>query len=69
MCKFLYGPPYATTTHYLLLQEIQIDFGFMFPVPSHLEAFNALTLFIWLQEEHLDCKKTKWWDAGMVVFR
>jgi len=64
-CKFPYGPPYATITHYLLLQEIHIDFGFMFPVQSHPEAFNALTLFVWWQEEHPACKKL---SGGMLAW-
>jgi len=34
-CRFAYGPADATVTHYLLLQEIQIGFGFTFLVPAH----------------------------------
>jgi len=60
-CKFPYGPPDATITHYLLLQEIQIDFGFTFPVPYQPEAFNALTLFI----EWPACKKL---SGGMLAW-
>jgi len=30
-------------------------------------AFSALMLFIWRQEKHLACKKTEWWDVGMVI--
>jgi len=33
-CRFAYGPVDATATH-LLLQEIQIGFGFTFLVPAH----------------------------------
>jgi len=33
---FVYGPADTTTTHCLLLQEIQIGFGFTFLVPAHL---------------------------------
>jgi len=29
--------------------------------------FTALTLLLWQREGHLVCKKTEWWDAGMVV--
>jgi len=29
------GPADATATHYLLLQEFQIGFGFTFLVPAH----------------------------------
>jgi len=34
-CRFAYGPADATATHYLLLQEIQIGFGFTVLVPAH----------------------------------
>ena len=36
-CRFAYGPADATVTHCLLLQEIQIcfGFGFTFQVPAH----------------------------------
>jgi len=30
-------------------------------------AFSALTLLVEWQEGHLACKKTEWWDAGMVI--
>jgi len=30
-----YSPADATATHYLLLQEIEIGFGFAFLVPAH----------------------------------
>jgi len=30
-------------------------------------AFSALTLLLWQQEGHLACKKTEWWDSGMVI--
>ena len=30
-------------------------------------AFSALTLLVWWQEGHPACKKTEWWDAGMVI--
>jgi len=33
--RFACGPADASATHYLLLQEIQIDFGFTFLVPAH----------------------------------
>jgi len=29
--------------------------------------FSALTLLVGRQEGHLACKKTEWWDAGMVI--
>jgi len=35
-CKFAYVHGDATATHYLLLQEIQICFGFTFLVPAYL---------------------------------
>jgi len=30
--------------------------------------FSALTLLAGQQEGHPDCKKTEWWDAGMVIY-
>ena len=30
-------------------------------------AFSALTLLDGWQEGHPSCKKTEWWDAGMVI--
>jgi len=30
-------------------------------------AFSALTLLVGQQEGHLACKKTEWWDVGMVM--
>jgi len=30
-------------------------------------AFSALMLLVGWQEEHLACKKTEWWYAGMVI--
>jgi len=30
-------------------------------------AFSALTLLVGRQEGHPACKKTEWWDAGMVI--
>ena len=35
-CRFAYGLADTTPTHCLLLQEIQIGFGFTFLVPAHL---------------------------------
>jgi len=32
-----------------------------------LHAFSALTLLVGRQEEHLACKKTEWWGAGVVI--
>jgi len=30
-------------------------------------AFSALTLLVGWQEGYLACKKTEWWDAGVVI--
>jgi len=30
-------------------------------------AFSALMLLVGRQEEHLACKKTEWWGAGVVI--
>jgi len=35
MCRFAYGPTDTSATHCVLLQEIQIGFGFTFLVPAH----------------------------------
>jgi len=35
-CRFVYGSANTTVTHCLLLQEIQIGFGFTFLVSAHL---------------------------------
>ena len=32
-------------------------------------SFSALTLLVWWQDGHPACKKTEWWDAGMVICR
>jgi len=34
-CRFAYNPADPSATHCLLLQEIQIGFGFTFLVPAH----------------------------------
>jgi len=34
-CRFVYGPADPIAIHCLLLQEIQIGFGFTFLVPAH----------------------------------
>jgi len=34
----------------------------------HKNAFNALTLLVEWQKGHLTCKKTEWWDSGMVIY-
>jgi len=31
-------------------------------------AFSALTLLVWRQEGHPACKKTEWWDTGVVIY-
>jgi len=31
------------------------------------DALSALTLLVGQQEGHPACKKTEWWDAGMVI--
>jgi len=32
------------------------------------DAFSALTLLVGRQEGHPACKKTEWWDVGMVIW-
>jgi len=32
-----------------------------------VHAFSALTLLVGRQEGHPACKKTEWWDAGVVM--
>ena len=34
---------------------------------AFIDAFSALTLLVGRQEGHLACKKTEWWDAGVVI--
>jgi len=34
---------------------------------SVLGAFSTLTLLVGQQEGHPACKKTEWWDTGMVI--
>jgi len=34
-CTFAYGPANATASHCLLIQEIQIGFGFTFLIQAH----------------------------------
>jgi len=36
-------------------------------MPKKKIAFSALTLLVGRQEGHPACKKTEWWDVGMVV--
>jgi len=31
------------------------------------DAFSALMLLVELQEGHPACRKTEWWDAGVVM--
>jgi len=35
---------------------------------SYLIAFSALTLLVGRQEGHPACKKTEWWDVGVVIW-
>jgi len=39
------------------------DFSF-----SALNSFSALTLLVGQQEWYPACKKTEWWDVGVVVW-
>ena len=34
---------------------------------SKVKVTSALTLLVGQQEGHSTCKKTEWWDAGMVI--
>jgi len=40
----------------------------VFPIAFSAIAFSALTLLVGWQEGHPACKKTEWWDVGMVVW-
>ena len=47
-------------------------FSFLFnllllPLCVSIVAFSALTLLVGRQEGHPACKKTEWWDVGVVV--
>jgi len=35
---------------------------------TYLFFFSALTLMVGWQEGYLACKKTEWWDAGVVMY-
>ena len=39
----------------------------MLPSGESKNAFSALTLLVGRQEGHPACKKTEWWDTGVVV--
>ena len=45
---------------------------FLAGIPTHLMpfafAFSAFTLLVGRQEGHPACKKTEWWDVGVVVW-
>ena len=40
---------------------------FIFILVCKIFAFNALMLSVGRQEGHPACKKTEWWDSGMVI--
>ena len=44
-----------------------ISSSFFFFLPYLSNAFSALTLLVGWQEGHPSCKKTEWWDAGVVM--
>jgi len=39
----------------------------IYQLSSRSGTFSALTLLVGRQEGHLACKKTEWWDAGVVI--
>jgi len=43
-------------------------FGVFFTFSVQTVAFSALMLLVGRQEGHPACKKTEWWDAGVVVW-
>jgi len=47
--------------------EIISSYALLFVPCISLVAFSALTLLVGRQEGHPACKKTEWWDVGVVV--
>jgi len=39
----------------------------IYQLSSRSGTFSALTLLVGRQEGHPACKKTEWWDAGVVI--
>jgi len=39
----------------------------IYQLSSRSGTFSALTLLVERQEGHPACKKTEWWDAGVVI--
>ena len=49
------------------MQEAAFEFPALFDSNQMSSAFSALTLLVGRQEWHPACKKTEWWDAGVVI--
>ena len=45
----------------------KLHWDFLFCILYSAITFSALTLLVGRQEEHPACKKTEWWDVGVVV--
>ena len=56
--------PVHEWAHPVCLSLINVETE-IFSLTSH---FSALTLLVGRQEGHPACKKTEWWDVGMVVW-
>jgi len=49
-------------------QNREVERHVLAMMPSVLFAFSALMLLVGWQEGHLACKKTEWWDVGVVIW-
>jgi len=65
--------PSCCSTNSVKAVEAPISYStqqFLFSLLFHhrIIAFSALTLLVGRQEGHPACKKTEWWDIGVVVW-
>jgi len=52
---------------FTLLLKHEIFRMFAFTLVFITDSFSALMLLVEVQEGHTACKKTEWWDAGVVM--
>ena len=64
-----YDPSQLITGHLQTLSEISLLYPvFLLTFFLLLLAFNALTLLVGHQEQHLACKKIQWWGVGVIIY-
>ena len=65
----IFGPPANICYGLTVLIHNSGHFGPPLPLPfgPPFYAVSALTLLVGRQEGHPACKKTEWWDAGVVI--